>query len=143
LYCVVSSKAFRSTESNKAFSCQQLRQLTEQRVHQCLENVFHCVGDSVTTVVARRGETKDIRLDKPEKSSVAEHSIETGHGIDFSGTPLSDLKIRTNQPLRTASNSDANVNEQLSHRQWFHIKPGLVPCNQLFNQDAGPSRASS
>jgi len=30
--------------------------------------------------------TKDIRLDKREKSLVAENSIETGHGIDFSRT---------------------------------------------------------
>ena len=36
--------------------------------------------------------TKDIRLAKPEMSSVAEHSIETGHGVDFSGKPLLDRK---------------------------------------------------
>lgn len=57
-------------------------------------NVFHCIGDSVTTIVARCKKTKNIRLDKPEKLSVAEHSIETGHSIDFSRTPQLDTKWR-------------------------------------------------
>jgi hypothetical protein len=56
------------------------------------KNVFHCVGDSGTTGAKRQKTTKDTCPDKPEKSSVAEYSIGTGHGIDFCGTELLDTK---------------------------------------------------
>jgi hypothetical protein len=35
-------------------------------------------------------------MDKPEKGTVAEHGIETGHRIDFSGTSVLRRDIRIN-----------------------------------------------
>jgi hypothetical protein len=49
------------------------------------------VGQTGGSIEARCKEhLRHIRLEQPEKSAVAEHSINTGHRIDFSSTSVLD-----------------------------------------------------
>jgi hypothetical protein len=49
------------------------------------------VGQTGRSIGARGKEhTRQIRLDKPEKSAVAEHSVNTGLQIDFSNITILD-----------------------------------------------------
>jgi hypothetical protein len=44
------------------------------------------IGQTGRTVESRRKEHTHIRVKQPEKSAVAERSIDTAHRIDFNGT---------------------------------------------------------
>ena len=47
------------------------------------------VGETARTVTLRRTEhIRQCRLSQPEKSAVAEHSMDTGHAINFDGTKV-------------------------------------------------------
>jgi hypothetical protein len=59
------------------------------------------------------------RLEHPYKSAVAQHSINTGHSIDFSGTHVFD---------RTSNYMECLVKEAI----------GIHLNNTNFNRDAGP-----
>jgi hypothetical protein len=87
---------------------------------------------------------RHIRLEQPEKSAVAEHSINTGHRIDFSSTSVLDkaagymdrlvkeaIEIRLNP-----RNFNRDGGFTLS-RAWYPV------IKMLRNEKAGPSRASS
>jgi hypothetical protein len=62
--------------------------------------------------------TGDIRLDQPDKSAMAEHSINTGHCIDFNKTIVLD---------RTSCYMDRLVKETI----------GIRLNNQNFNRNGG------
>jgi hypothetical protein len=76
------------------------------------------VGQTGRSIETRCKEQRgDIRLDQPDKSAVAKHSINTGHFIGFSNTIILD---------KTSSYMDRLVKEDIGIR-----------LNNNFNQDGG------
>jgi hypothetical protein len=103
------------------------------------------VGQTGRSVEARCKEhMRHIHLEQPEKSAVAEHSVNTRHRIDFNSTSVLDkaagymdrlvkeaIEIRLN-----TINFNRDGGFTLS-RAWYPV------INMLHNEKAGPSRASS
>jgi hypothetical protein len=101
------------------------------------------VGQTGRSMEARCKE-HHIRLEQPEKSAVAEHSINTRHHIDFSSTSVLD---------KAAGYMDCLVKEAIEiwlNTRNFNREGGFTlswawypVINMLCNEKAGPSRASS
>jgi hypothetical protein len=86
-----------------------------------------------TTEARCKERKRQIRLDQPEKPAVAEHSIKTGHRIDFSGTSLLG-RISGYMDRLLGEALVIRLNRDSFKRQWLHIKPSLVSSNQHFNK---------
>jgi hypothetical protein len=86
---------------------------------------------------------RHIRLDQPEKSAMAEHSINTGHQIDFNKISVLD---------RTSEYMDRLVNEAIQMRlnkknfnrdSGFTMSQGWNPLRKLmFEHDTDPGKAA-
>ena len=98
-----------------------------------------CVGQSGRTSDARYTERKkDIRVDQPEKSAVAEHSNTTAHRMNFSGALWS---IRILGPSCRRSTC-IRLNTNGFNGQRLHIKPGLAACIQRVNKSRSTAKQS-
>jgi hypothetical protein len=87
---------------------------------------------------------RHIRLEQPEKSAVAEHSINSGHRIAFSSTSVLDKAAGyVDRLVKGASENRLNFNNfnrdggYILHYAWYPV------INMLRNQKAVPGRASS
>jgi hypothetical protein len=87
---------------------------------------------------------RHIRLKQPEKSAVAEHSINTRHHIDFSSTSVLD-KAAGYMDRLVKEAIEIRLNTRNFNREGgFTLGQAWYPViNMLCNEKAGPSRASS
>jgi hypothetical protein len=100
------------------------------------------VGQTGRSIETRCKEhMRHIRLDQPEKSAVAEHSVNTGHQIDFSNITILD---------RTSGYMDRVVKEAIHIRlnkenfnrdNGFYLSRAWYPTtSMLANQKAEPGK---
>jgi hypothetical protein len=103
------------------------------------------VGQTGRSIEARCKEhLRHIRLEQLEKSAMAEHSINTGHHIEFSSTSIldkaagyMDCLIKEAVEIRLNFNNFNRDCGFLLSRAWYAVN------KMLHNQKAGPGRASS
>jgi hypothetical protein len=72
---------------------------------------------------------RHVRFEQPEKFAVVQHSINTGHRIDFSSTSVLD-KAAGYMDRLVKEAIEIRLNFSNFNRRWLHIKPCLVSCDQ-------------
>jgi hypothetical protein len=101
------------------------------------------IGQTGRSIEARCKEhMRHIRLDQPQKSAVAEHSINAGHKIDFNNVSVLDrasgymdrlvkeaIQIRINQNIITRDNG-------------FTMSRAWNPVTKLFTHNLDPGKAA-
>jgi hypothetical protein len=101
------------------------------------------IGQTGRSIEARCKEhMRHTRLDQPEKSAVAEHSINSGHQIDFNSVSVLD---------RTSEYMDRLVKEaiqiRLNHKNFnrdngFTLSRAWNPITKLFKHDVDLEKAT-
>jgi hypothetical protein len=69
-------------------------------------------------------------LDQPEKSAVAEHSINTGHQINFNNVFVGQT-IRIHELPHQGCCPNKTQLQKLQQGQWLHAEPGLESHNKV------------
>jgi hypothetical protein len=86
---------------------------------------------------------RHLRLEQPEKSAVAEHSINTGHRIDFSSTSVLD-KAAGYMDRLVKEAIEIRLNPRNFNRDGgFTLSRSWYPVIMLRKEEAGPSTANS
>jgi hypothetical protein len=87
---------------------------------------------------------KHIRLDQPEKSAVAEHSVNTGHQIDFSNITILDRTLGyTDRIVKEAIHIRLN-RENFNRGNGFNLSQAWFPITRMLaSQKAEPSKESN
>jgi hypothetical protein len=100
------------------------------------------IGQSGRSIEARCKEhTGHIRLDQPEKSAIAEHSISTGHQIDFNVSVLDRASGYMDRLVKEA------IQIRLNHKNFnrdhgFTLSRAWNPVTKfLFKHDTDPGKS--
>jgi hypothetical protein len=87
---------------------------------------------------------RHIRLDQPEKSAVAEHSINTGHQIDFSNISVLDRASGYMDRLFKEAFQIRLNYKNFNRDSGFTLNRAWNPVTKLsFKHDADPGKAAT
>jgi hypothetical protein len=87
------------------------------------------VGQTGRTIEIRCKEHKrHIRLGQPDKSAVAEHSIEAGHNVDFNNITILK-KVTIYGPPCKRSSRDPPASQELQQGRRFHLESKPTKTN--------------
>jgi hypothetical protein len=99
-------------------------------------------GRSIETTCKEH--TRHIRLDQPEKSEVAEHSVNTGHQIDFSNITILDRTLGyTDRIVKEAIHIRLN-RENFNRDNGFNLSQAWFQITRMLaSQKAEPGKDSN
>jgi hypothetical protein len=82
-----------------------------------------------------------IRPDQPEKFAVTEHSINTGHEIDFNESILDRASGYMDRLVKEAIQIRLNQ-KNFNRDRGFKLSRAWNPVTKLFNHDIDPGKAA-
>jgi hypothetical protein len=84
---------------------------------------------------------RHIRLDQPEKSAVAEHSIYAGHNIDFNNVSVLDRAWGYMDRIVKEA-IQIRLNQNINRDNGFTLSRAWNPVTKLFTHNLDPGKAA-